>query len=302
MRLESCSRRLAVLISLTSALGCGYSAAVPTAAFPPLNSPATNEQRPGKFVWADFFTTDPVAATAFYCGLFGWTATGTALNGRNYTVFSNGEKPVAGLVTRPAAKSPRPSRWIGYLAVKDLAVTLKAVAATSGQVRAGARDFPNRGIQAIIADNEGATVGVLQSTSGDAPDVEPQPGDWNWFELYVRSPRVTAVFYNNIFGHEVAADLRTERREDLILSSGGLARAGITSLPIRDDAQSGWLGVVRVADLDGALARAIRLGGEVLLAPRAVAYESRFAIVGDPTGGSIGMVEYAGHANPANRP
>ncbi len=302
MSLAPCSRRLAVLLLFTSALGSGSSAALPAAAFPPLNAPATNEQRPGKFVWADLFTTDPVAATAFYSGLFGWTVVATPFNGRNYTVFSNGGTPVAGLVTRPSAKSPRPSRWIGYLAVPDLAATLKAVAATSGQVRAGAREFPHRGIQAIIADNEGATVGVLQSTSGDAPDVEPRPGDWNWFELYVRSPRVAAVFYHDIFGHDIAADLRTERREDLILSSGGLARAGVTSLPIRDDAQSGWLGVVRVADLDAALVRATRLGGEVLLAPRAVAYESRFAIVGDVTGGTIGLVEYVAHANPANRP
>ncbi len=302
MKLFPSQRWVAALLTLTSALGTGYATPPSSAAFPPLNAPATVEHRPGKFVWVDLFTTDPVAATAFYRGLFGWTVAATTFNGRDYTVFSNGGTPVAGLVVRPAAKAPRPSRWIGYVAVADLAATLKIVAGTSGQVRAGAREFPNRGIQAIIADSEGATVGVLQSTSGDTPDADPRPGDWNWFELYARNPRVAAVFYHDIFGHEIAPDLRTERREDLILSSGGLARAGVTSLPIRDDAQSGWLGVIRIADLDAALLRVVSLGGEVLLAPRAVAYESRFAIVGDPTGGSIGLVEYADHANPANRP
>lgn len=42
--------------------------------FPPLNAPVSAEHIPGKFVWADLFTTDPVAATKFYTGLFGWTA------------------------------------------------------------------------------------------------------------------------------------------------------------------------------------------------------------------------------------
>ena len=72
----------------------------------PLHSPATGEQHPGKFVWADLFTTDPVAATKFYTGLFGWTANVIDQEGRAYTVFSNGSRPVAG---RPTHASSRPS-------------------------------------------------------------------------------------------------------------------------------------------------------------------------------------------------
>ena len=270
--------------------------------FPPLHASVSAEHIPGKFVWVDLFTTDPVAATKFYTGLFGWTADVSTQNGKSYTTFRNAGRPVAGLAPRPAAKAGRPSRWIGYIAVADLATTLPRVLPASGQVRAAAREFPRRGTQAIIADNEGATVGLLQSGSGEAADVEPAPGDWNWFVLYVKNPRVVAGFYREIFGYDVAPDLRTERNDDFLLSSGGLARAGVVPLPIRDDAQSGWLGVVRVANLDDALRRAVALGGEVLLPPRPVAYESRFAIIGDPTGGSVGLVEYVDNANPANRP
>ncbi len=294
--------RLATLVSVAFVCGMAHATPARTDGFPPLNAPPTPVHVPGKFIWADLFTTDPVGATKFYSGLFGWTANVITQNGKNYTVFSNGSRPVAGLAPRPAAKAYRPSRWIAYLAVADLAATLKLVTPASGQVRASARDFPLRGIQAIIADNEGATVGLLQSSSGDSTDSEPQPGDWNWFELYVSNPRVAAGFYREIFGYEVAPDLRTERRNDFILSSGGLARAGVAPLPIRDDAQSGWLGVIRVVDLDATLVRTVALGGEVLLTPRPVAYDSRFAIIADSTGGSVGLVEYAGHANPANRP
>ncbi len=272
------------------------------APFQPLNQPATPTHRPGKFVWADLFTTDPVAAQKFYSGLFGWTANTITQDGKSYTIFSNGSRPVAGLAPRPASASARPSRWISYIAVTDAAATLSLIKKASGQVRAEAREFLDRGTQGIIADNTGAVVGILQSTSGDSDDDEPELGDWNWFQLYVKDPRSVAAFYREIFGYDVAADLRTERSNDFILSSGGLARAGVAPLPIRDDAQSGWLGVIRVANIDEALTRTVTLGGEVLLTARPIAYESRFAIIADSTGGTVGLVEYADNANPANRP
>jgi predicted enzyme related to lactoylglutathione lyase len=270
--------------------------------FQPLNTPATKIHLPGKFVWADLFTTDPVAATKFYSGLFGWTANSITQDGKAYTVFSNGSRPVAGLAPRPSSNTKRPSRWVSYISVRDMAATIKLVAKAGGQVRAPARDFPARGEQAIIADNEGSTIGLLQSSSGDSADREPKPGDWNWFELFVKQPQTAAAFYRQTIAYEFAPDLRTERKDDFLLSSGGLARAGVAPLPDYDDARPGWLGVVRVANIDEAIARVAKLGGEVLLEPRPVAYESRFAIIADSTGGTVGLVEYVDNANPAKTP
>ena len=296
-------QRLATVLAVTTMLGTGlHAAARDTAPFQPLNSPATSEHRPGKFLWADLFTTDPAAATKFYSGLFGWTANTITQNGKSYTVFSNGSRPVAGLAPRPPSKTKRPSRWIGYISVTDLPSTLKLVTAAGGQVRAEARNFPDRGAQAIIADNEGSIIGLLQSTSGDSADDEPKPGDWNWFELLVKQPQVVSAFYRQVINYEVAPDLRTERKNDFLLSSDGLARAGVAPLPDREDAKPGWLGVVRVEGIDEAVARAVKLGGEVLVAPREAALGSRFAIIADSTGGTVGLVEYVDNANPANRP
>ena len=294
--------RLATVLATTSILAIGLPRSARAAAFPPLNNPATKQDHPGKFVWADLFTTDPVAATKFYTGLFGWTAGTISQHGKAYTVFSNGRRPVAGLAPRPPSNTKRPSRWIGYIAVTDLPSVLKLVTSAGGQVRADARGFPQRGAQAIIADNEGSTVGLLQSTSGDPADDEPRPGDWNWFELFVKQPPVVSAFYRQVIDYEAAPDLRTERKNDFLLSSGGLARAGVAPLPGRADAKPGWLGVVRVTSIDEAVALTVKLGGEVLLAPRPAAFESRFAIIADSTGGTVGLVEYVDNANPANRP
>jgi predicted enzyme related to lactoylglutathione lyase len=294
--------RLAGALAASLLLGFALPATASTPAFQPLHQPATGEQHPGKFVWADLFTTDPVAATKFYCGLFGWTANVIDRHGKAYTVFSNGDRPVAGLAPRHTANKNRPSRWISYIAVTDLKTTLALVTQAGGQVRAPARDFPRRGAQAIIADDEGSPVGLLQSSSGDSPDQEPRPGDWNWFELFGKEPKTASAFYAGVFKYTVTPDDRTERKNDYLLTSDGLPRGGIAPLPARDDAQPGWLGVVRVASIDEAVKRVTALGGEILLAPRPAAYESRFAIIADSTGGTVGLVEYVDNANPATRP
>jgi uncharacterized protein len=299
------SYRLATLLALTTTLGAGFipaSVRAATPIFQPLNTPPSVQHNAGKFIWADLFTTDPEAATKFYCGLFGWTANVIKQENKTYTVFSNGGKPVAGLAPRPPSNTKRASRWIGYIAVTHITPTLALVPIGGGQVRAPARDFPDRGFQAIIADNEGCAIGLLQSASGDTPDEEPKPGEWNWFELYVKDPQAVSVFYGQVFGYKVAPDNRTARKNDFLLSTDDNPRAGIAPLPAEgDDASPGWLGVIRVANLDATLTRVPSLGGEVLVKPRPVAYESRFAIIADSTGGTVGLVEYTDNTNPANR-
>jgi len=287
---------------LAAALVCAGPPAARAARFPALNAPASSEHLPGKLVWADLFTADPESAARFYCGLFGWTAAPLERKGRGYTIFSNGGVPVAGLAPRTVTGRNHPSRWIGYLAVADIDAALKAASRDGGTVRAPSRRFPNRGLQAIVSDADGVPVGLLQSSSGDAPDGEPRPGAWNWFELFTRNPAGTSDFYHDVADLDVAPETHSNRRSDFVLSSAGQARGGVAPLPDSEDARPGWLGVVRVADLDRTLSKVPGLGGEVLVAPHPAEFGSRFAIILDPTGGTIGLVEYAEGANPADNP
>jgi predicted enzyme related to lactoylglutathione lyase len=277
-------------------------AAPASTSFPALNVPATGEQHPGKLVWADLFTIDPAATKKFYCELFGWTAEEISGNGRSYTVFSNNGRAVAGLVPRRPGSEKTLSRWIGYVAVPDIKASLALVGKSGGQVRAPGRAFPERGTQAIITDNEDAPIGLLQSSSGDPVESEPKVGEWNWFEVYARNPKTLASFYGAVLAYQVTPDDRTERKDDYLLTSGGIPRGGVAPLPDRPDAKAGWLGVIRVADIEQILAKATSLGAEIIVRPRAAAYGSRFAIISDPTGGTIGLVEYVDNANPATRP
>ncbi len=271
-------------------------------ALPPLNQPATSEHRPGKLVWADLFTTDAAAATAFYSSLLGWTSETLGSKGRNYVVLSNGGVPVAGISQRSVKTPGHPSRWIGYLAVTDAAASVSAAVKDGGKVRAPSRSFPDRGYQAIVADSDGNPIGLLQSSTGDPADGDPKPGAWNWFEVYAKSPKVSSDFYHDVFGLAVATELDASRSSEFTLSSEGRARGGVAPMPSGEDVKPSWLGVIRVADLDKTLAKVPVLGGEILVSPHAVEFGSRFAIILDPTGGTLGLVEYIDSANPANNP
>jgi hypothetical protein len=297
------SIRLFVPILACAAItAVGFPAQARAAKFPPLNTPATTEHIPGKLIWADLFTTDPDGAAKFYCGLLGWTAAPLDQKGKGYTVFSNDGRPVAGLAPRSENGGNHPSRWIGYYAVADIDATLALVTKNGGTVRAPSRSFPDRGYQAIVSDRDSVPIGLLQSSSGDPSDAEPRQGDWNWFEIYVNSPKDTSDFYHNAIGFDVAPETKADRKSDFVLSSAGQARGGVAPLAASDDAKPSWLGVIRVADLDKTLAKVQGLGGEVLVAPHPVEYGSRFAIILDSTGGTIGLVQYTDSESPSNNP
>jgi predicted enzyme related to lactoylglutathione lyase len=294
--------RLATVLAVTTLLGIGFPASARAAAFPALNDPATTETHPGKFVWAELHTADPAAATKFYTGVFGWTAVTLEQKGMTYTVFSNGNHPIAGLKQRASSAASHAARWINYIAVTDIASVVAAVTKAGGIVRAPASDFPQIGLQAIITDNEGAPVGLVQSSSGDSADVEPVSGTWNWFHLFVKNPQAAADFYRQVFNYDVTPDARMGKKTELLFSSGAFNRGGVSVLRDDKDARPGWLGVIRVTNLDETLARVPGLGGEVVIAPHDAAFGSRFALIADPTGGTVGMVEYVNNSNPVNRP
>lgn len=303
MNTLSLPRRIVIFSALIGAtLGGGFSSSARASDFPPLNVPANMEVHAGKFLWAELFTTDPDSATRFYAGVFGWTASTLVQDNETYTVFTNGNHPVAGLRRRSATARSGTSRWIGYIAVPDIKTTLARVAKAGGEIRAPARAFPKIGSQAIITDMDGAPVGLVQSSSGSSPDVDPAPGEWNWFHLLAKSPPATAEFYRQVFNYIVIPDARPGKGSELLLTTGAFNRGGVSALGDAADAKPGWLGVVRVKDIAATLAQVHKLGGDVITEPHDASFGSRFAIIADPTGGSVGVVEYVNDANPVNRP
>lgn len=287
---------------------CGAVTTAGAADLPPLSDTTpTGQYFPGKFIWADLFTADPAAAQAFYTGLFGWEATAierpTASGTHSYVVLTNGGEPVAGIARRPSRLPDTVrGRWVGYVSVPDVAKALTAAAATGGRVLFPAKDLPARGTQAILVDPEGAEIGVLHSSTGDPGEYAPDPGDLTWAQLFVRDPVAAGRFYAAIAGWEALPDTRGDRPNVFVFTSGGYSRASVAPLPPRPGDKPGWLLFVRVADVKTAVAKAISLGGRVLVPPSDAPTEFWRAVIVDPTGAVIGLVQLQESSKPKEQP
>ena len=279
-------------------LACGFcllvGLALPVGAdsglpLPPLNSASRAPRLPGKFVWADLVTDDVPAARNFYAGLFGWSFRDFG----GYLVAYNDDRPLAGMFQRPRPKdqSAQP-RWLGYISVPDVAQARRAVTAAGGEVVVEPRKFPKRGEQAVFLDADGALFGVVKSSGGDPADVLAEPGDWVWVQLLTRDARRAADFYRAVVGYSVVENSETNRASDFVLTSKGYARATVRALRGANRAMKPtWIPFVRVANLDDCLAKTTSLGGKVVVAPRPDVLGGKAALVADPTGGTVGVME-----------
>ena len=259
---------------------------------PPLVSVPGNPRLPGKFVWADLVTDDVPAARTFYGQLFGWTF--RDLGG--YVIAANEARPLGGLFQRPRPEGQpeaRP-RWFGYLSVTSVERAERAVTKAGGRVLAAPKKLPSRGEQAVFADVEGAIFGVIKSSSGDPKDFQPEPGDWVWIQLLSRDGRRAAEFYRDVGGYTVIENATANRLCDFVLTSKGYARATVRTIPKdQEKVRPTWLPFVRVKSVGESVAKARQLGGNVLVEPKPEFLEGKVAVVADPTGAAIGLLEWS---------
>ena len=115
----------------------------------------------------------------------------------------------------------------------------------------------------------------------------PEPvGRFLWYELLTTDRQAAADFYCSVMGWT------TETRETgdepyLMWLNGEHPLAGAMELP--EEAQRGgapphWLAYVGVVDVDESTARAVEIGGSVLLAPMDIPDVGRIAVLTDPPG------------------
>ena len=261
------------------------------AELPPLTTVEGNPRRPGKFIWADLVTDDVAKARDFYAQLFGWQFWGMGA----YAIAMNDGQPLGGMFQKPRpANDPKAKpRWFGYISVPNVSKAERAVTKAGGRVLAPAKDFPKRGEQAVFADPEGAIFGVLKSSSGDPEDVLAEPGDWIWIQLLSRDARKAGDFYRTVVGYEVIENTSTNRLNDYVLVSKGFARGTVRTLTSkREDVNPTWLPYVRVKSVSETVSKAKQLGGKVLIEPKLEVFGGGIAVLADPTGAAVGIMEW----------
>jgi hypothetical protein len=286
---------LALLVAMSAGPALAADDKLPP--LPPLEQPAHDTRSPGKFIWADLFTSEFDAARKFYAETFGWEWRWVSQHPKHrYGIFYSDGHAVAGVAHYvPPETKEAYGRWIHYLSVEDVTSAVTGVETRGGRVLLSRRSVPNRGDFAIVADAEGAPFGVLRSSSGDPPDYRAQIGEWLWVGLFARDADAASKFYASLFGYEVYDYKGDDDGADVlefVLAAGGHSRAGVGQLSAQSESKPTWLGSVRVDDVAATLERARSAGGEVVYEANPEDMASHLSVIVDPFGATVGVMQW----------
>jgi predicted enzyme related to lactoylglutathione lyase len=151
--------------------------------------------------WVDTAQPDPEAAAAFYGGLFGWEfvdRTPAGMPGR-YLVGRLRGRDVAA-VSSPPPGAPPVTVWNTYVASDDADQTFAKAITAGGTALMEPADISDAGRLAVVADPEGAVIGVWQARATIGARLVNEPGTWNFSGLNTRDPEGAAAFYGAVFG------------------------------------------------------------------------------------------------------
>lgn len=112
------------------------------------------------FAWNELWCRDPKTVLAFYAKVFGYGQAEMPMPTGTYHLLKVGEESVAGVMASPDPKVP--PMWLPYLAVDDADAVAARVRAQKGAVHAEPMSMEGVGRFAIVADRQGATLGVLK--------------------------------------------------------------------------------------------------------------------------------------------
>jgi predicted enzyme related to lactoylglutathione lyase len=247
----------------------------------------------GRFIWHDLLTDDVEAAKSFYGKLLGWQYESTTRPGGGpYTLILTPSGRVVGgmLEVDDPGDGEDYSRWLGYFAVPNVDSATRSVAQSGGKVVVPAREIGDVARASAVQDADGAVVGLLTSRIGypvERPTVGT--GEVVWNELVAADPEAMAAFYSSL----VSGNVSEESRGDFVyrfLEADGRPRAGVMLRP-NERVEPLWLTYFAVENVASASARVESLGGERLLAPDDGVRDGRIALVTDPSGAILGLME-----------
>jgi uncharacterized protein len=237
------------------------------------------------FAWYELMTTDMAAARSFYGSVLGWNARDAATSKFAYSVFNAGDAPVCGLIelSLEGRKMGATPRWVGYVAVDDLDLTVDRLRRLGGAVYVPPTDT-NTGRIAIVADPQGATLALAQGLKHDLPPSEAeQLGRVGWHELLAGEWKAAFAFYHELFGWQRTQSGVGSLESYQLLSAGGRTLGGMfNKLPIAPIPF--WLYYFNVPDIAVATDRVIAGGGRTVQGPNQLPDGGWIACCVDPQG------------------
>ena len=124
-------------------------------------------------------------------------------------------------------------------------------------------------------------------------DVYKTHGAFSWSELTTTDPTAAAAFYGALLGwsvHEMGPEMGAYR----VVNVGNEGVAGIMGMPPgAPPMPPHWGCYVTVTDVDTMLAKCAALGGKVLVPAMDVPTVGRMAVIQDPQGATLSLMQYA---------
>lgn len=252
----------------------------------------------GRFIWHDLITSDVEGAKAFYGALLGWSyAYWTAEQGNpapegspEYPMIVAGDRmPQGGMMT---AQMPGiPPHWIGHVITDDADALAERATAAGGRILFGPFDIPGVGRNVLVGDPAGAALGFI-CFAGEpmAPPEFPVPaGSFVWDELVTTDVDGAKAFYAAVTGWG-ARDWDGGVPYSLF-QVGEQDAAGLMARPPEMQAPPAWIAYVNVDDIAATVAQVKELGGMVHAGPFPVPSIGQIAVIGDPQGAVLGLLQ-----------
>lgn len=249
----------------------------------------------GRFVWYELMTKDPEAAKSFYTTLAGWGTEDWEGAGQPYTMWTQREQPLGGVMTLPdeAAKAGAPPHWMGYVSTPNVDETISQATSLGAQVPAPPMDIPTVGRFAVLADPQGAVIAVYTSAS-ESPrgGAQPEEGQFSWHELATTDYEAAFTFYRSVFGWEKteAMDMGEAGIYLMYKEAGGAAPlGGIFNKPKEMPGPPAWLYYIMVDDAQSKAEQVKKLGGRILNGPMEVPGGDWIVQCLDPQGAAFAL-------------
>ncbi len=119
-------------------------------------------------------------------------------------------------------------------------------------------------------------------------------GQFVWHELWTTDTAAAAAFYRELVGWSYYDYTMEDGSVYKMPTVGEKQIGGLVTLPADTPAPPHWVGYVATADVDAAAARAVELGGKLLMPPADIPNVGRFAKIADPAGAVFFLFKTAG--------
>lgn len=253
----------------------------------PILEKSTDISRDGEIVWIDYVTSDAKEGKKFFKELFGWKYKDHGV----YSLALSNHKPVAGVLEdSELVKGAKNGYWVVSASVKDVKATSEKIKAKGGKIISASMEIAGRGSSAFVEDGQGAFFSILHSSSGDPKATAAKNGEWMWVELWTADPQSAASFYSEVFNVSQRKSNDAGDENYFILKGKVNDFAGITSLPVKDEAPI-WVPVLKVDNAQSIADQAVELGGSILINPTEIS-GNKVALIATPFGAPFLIQEW----------